>query len=203
MPDAGACDRRIRPDVDGALQVRLSLRDLGIDATIEAAKAAAADPTSTLDDAGIPLSTSEVRALQTGPTGGPPPDPMSLWVPSGAPARFGGLWIDETGAAHYVVSIVNADPGTLQLARCLERADSVRYVVTTMSWTDGARLAGTINSSAPELQAQGIQLVGAGFSPNEGLVVVGVQNLTEAARQTLTKRYGPSIRVEEQEMPQL
>jgi hypothetical protein len=196
-PAAAHCDARLRKEEAAAAAIRTDLRvpEIATDpATIDAV---ARDPAASTKTLGIPLTAAETAALRKqGMVVDDPSATITYWVNVGAPERFGGVWIDPPGSTHYVAAIVNGDPATLALARCLERVDT-RYAWASLSIGEGRALANRIGADMQALRAQGMEINGVGYRENEGNVVVGVTHPTSELLSLLLARYGPPLRLEE------
>lgn len=191
------CDARIRAEIDAAVAIRAQLRIYGLTAGRPAAVTAAADPSATLDEIGIPITSAERRTLASNGLEVGGGLPLGEWVVDGAPERFGGIWIDPPGSGRYVVSIVGADQGSLDLARCVAALANLptRYLVASMSKRDGEAFKDRISADADELQAEGIPLTSVDYDETRGVVVIGVDKPTDAMVTRLHELYGPEVEV--------
>jgi hypothetical protein len=191
------CDTRLRSEETAAAAIRVDLRVPEIATDPTAIAAIAKDPAASTETLGIPLTAAEAAALRKqGMVVGDPSATITYWVNVGAPDRFGGVWIEPPGSSHFVVAIVNGDPATLALARCLERVDT-RYAWADLSIGEGRAKAHRIGSDIQALQAQGMEINGVGYRENEGNVVVGVTHPSSELLTLLLARYGPPLRLEE------
>jgi hypothetical protein len=196
-PNSAACDARLRSEETVAAAIRTDLRVPEIAADPATIAAVAKDPAASTDVLGIPLTAAETAALRRqGMVVGDPSATISNWVNVGAPDRFGGVWIDPPGSNRYVVAIVNGDPATLALARCLERVDT-RYAWANLSIGEGRARAHRIGNDMQALRAQGMEINGVGYRENEGNVVVGVTHPSTELLTLLLAQYGPPLRLEE------
>ena len=197
MPDAAACDALLRADQAVAAAIRTDLHEPEIPNDPGTVAAVAEDPAASTEVLGIPLTAREAAALQKNQIAvHDPTAAIENWVNVGAADRFGGLWIDPPGSQHYVVAIVDGDPATLTLARCLERVDT-RYVWANTSIGEGRARAHRIGSDMQALRAQGLDINGVGYRENEGTVVVGATTPTSELLSLLLARYGPPLRLEQ------
>jgi hypothetical protein len=196
---AAACRLELFADVAAAKRIRSDLRVPGIDASDAAIAAAANDPAADLSAVGIPLTYTELVALQASglSLGG---GPLSEWVEVGEPTRFGGIWIDPTGSDRYVVSILASDPGAVGLAQCLGTGVDLRFVAADTSVADLKALVDRIGGDIDQLRSDDILIASAGIGVRKSVmvVIVGVTGLTDEIRTKLIARYGANIVLEEQ-----
>jgi len=197
VPDPAACDALLRAEQAVAAAIRTDLHTPEIASDQGTVAAVADDPAASTETLGIPLTAREAAALQKNQIAvDDPTAAIENWVNVGAADRFGGLWIDPPGSKHYVVAIVDGDPATLTLARCLERVDT-RYVWANLSIGEGRARAHRIGTDMLALRAQGLDINGVGYRENEGTVVVGVTTPTPELLSLLLARYGPPLRLEQ------
>jgi hypothetical protein len=201
LPAPSDCDGRLRADIDAAVSIRESLHVHGLATGREAAIAAAADPSATLDEVGIPITAHERELLLTDGPWLSDGLPMDDWVWYGAPDRFGGLWIDPPGSEQYVVSIVDASSQAIELARCVAALTGLqtRYVVARVSYRDGMALSDRIAADLPRLFAEDGIIAGVHYDQTSGVVVIGVDKPTQAMIDRLKDLYGQGVRVVDQE----
>lgn len=195
-PSADDCARIIRADLEAAKRIRADLHLDGLPSDDAALRAAAADPGADLSTLGIPLFASEVNAIGKSGIALDEHDRLAILVHSGAPERFGGIWIDPPGTDRYVVAVVGPDPATLARARCVEGANT-NYVTARISLEAGLAIQSRVNADWQALAAQGIKLATTSYDETKGVVIVGVTGLTEDIRRRLTEKYGDIV-VEEQ-----
>ena len=191
------CDSRLRSEIDAAIAIRRSLHVDGVSPDRQAVEAAAADPTSTLVEIGVPITSAERQALSANGLSVGDNLPLGEWVFDGAPQRFGGIWIDPPGSGQYVVSILRADPTSLALARCVAALTNLptRFVVATVSKQDGEALKDRITSDSDRLTSEGIPLTSVDYDETRGIVVIGVDKPTDAMVARLHQLYGPSVEI--------
>lgn len=196
-PDPAACDTRLRSETAVAMAIRADLHVQAIATDQATIERVAKDPGASTKALGIPLTASEAAALQKDRGAGEPADAIQAWVNVGAANRFGGLWIDPPGSHSYVVAIVDGDPDTLALARCLERVET-RYAWANLSIGEGRAHAQRIANDMQALRAQGVEINSVGYLENEGTVVVGVTHPSSELQTLFLARYGPPLRLEEE-----
>jgi hypothetical protein len=188
------CRGRIGAEVGAAIRIRAELMTPGVATDEASVRAAAADPEADTTVLGIPLTAGELRALKGNGFGPDPASPIAFWVNAGAPERFGGIWIDPPGTSRYVVAVVDGDPATLAIARCVEGPD-VRYVWADVSLAEGTALLNRIGSDTDRWRAQGLQINQIDYDETTGVVNVGVSKPTPEALAALQAAYGPLVRL--------
>lgn len=190
-PDPAACQDRLRSAIGGAIRIRAGLVPYGVAATERAAVVAAADPAADTATFGIPLTSSELLAIQRGGVAVDPWSALSNWVDTGAPERFGGMWLE---GANVVVTVVNGDPASLELARCVE-PDAARYLWADISQADGRAIQDRLAKDMQHLAAAGVAINLTYYDVKTGLVMVGVTTPTPEIMSVLQETYGDRIRV--------
>jgi hypothetical protein len=179
-----------------ASRIRAALRVDGLPSDDVAVRAAAADPGADLTTLGIPLLANEVVALAEGGIAPTAHERLAILVHTGAPDRFGGIWLDPPGTDRHVVAVVGPDPATLARARCVE-GDNTNYVTARLSVEAGLAIQERVDADWQALAAQGIKLASTSYDEKRGIVIVGVTGLTDEIRLLLVQRYGDIV-VEEQ-----
>jgi hypothetical protein len=189
-PDPGACQDRIRSDIGAAVRIRASFGFApGVAATEVAARAAAADPTSDTATIGVPLTSAELTAIRTNGLAFDPWSAVSEWVESGAPERFGGMWLDGSTV---FVAVVNGNPASLALARCIE-PPATRHVWADISQAEGTAIQGRIDVDMQALRSSGVAVNMTYYDVKTGLVNVGVTTVTPEIQALIRDRYGPRV----------
>jgi hypothetical protein len=189
-PDPGACQDRIRSDIGAAVRIRASLGFApGVGATEVAARAAAADPTSDTATIGVPLTLAELAAIRGNGMAFDPWSAVSEWVEAGAPERFGGMWLDGSTV---FVTVVNGDPASLALARCVE-PPATRYLWADISQAEGTATNDRIGADIRALRASGVAVNMTYYDVKTGLVNVGVTTVTPQIQALMRDRYGPRV----------
>jgi hypothetical protein len=196
-PSPGACQQRLRSEQVAAARIRTELMAEGVSAEALAVKAAAADPTSDLTTLGIPLTAAEIQAIRRSGLAMDAATPIAFWVSAGAPERFGGIWIDPPGSNRYVVAVVNGDPDSLGLARCVEAPDT-RYVWAMVSSADGEALKDRISADIEAWRGRGVPVNFVDYDETKGVVVVGVTTVTDSLVLEFRAKYGPLVQLEVQ-----
>jgi hypothetical protein len=119
--------------------------------------------------------------------------PISSWVDTGAPDRFGGLWLD--GGTY--VAVVDGDPQTLALARCVEpKTADMHYVWATVSQAAGRAVQDRIGTDMAQWTARGVQINLTYYDVKTGTVHVGISAPTPELEAAFRDAYGPIIRLE-------
>jgi hypothetical protein len=162
-------------------------------ATEVAARAAAADPAADTTTIGIPLTLAELAALRANGQAFDEWSAMSYWVETGAPAQYGGMWLE---ASTVFVAVVDGRPASLALARCIEPADT-RYLWADISLADGTAIKNRIGADMQALRASGVAVNMTYYDMKTGLVNVGVTVVTPAIQALIRDRYGPRAIVTE------
>jgi hypothetical protein len=201
LPPEANCDERLRSELDAAVAIRASLRVDGLASARDDAIAAAADPTTTLGEIGIPITAAERSRLSRNGLYVSPDLPLTEWVYEGAPERFGGIWRDPSNPSEWVVSIVNSDRDTIGLARCVASLTdvSVRYVVASISDRDGEALVKRISGDMKRLHdTEKIPVSMLDFDEVANEVVIGVDKPTQAMIDRLHDLYGADVHVVDQ-----
>jgi hypothetical protein len=193
-PDVATCQHLLRSDIDGATRIRAALSAAGLSTDAASAWAAAADPAANTALVGIPLTAAEVTTLRRAGVAFDPSDALSYWVSSGAPERFGGMWIED-GVA--MVAVVNGDAGALQLARCVE-PPAAREVWADISYADGLAILSRISADRARWGPQGGPINMADYDVSTGFVDVGVTTPSALLEATLRDAYGPRIRIHQE-----
>jgi hypothetical protein len=193
-PAADACQHRLRSEQVAAARIRSELRVDGVSSEPAAIKAAAADPASDFAILGVPLTAAEKDAIRRSGTAIDPGTALAFWVGSGAPERFGGIWIDPPGSNRYVVAVVGGDPDTLALARCIEGPD-YRYVWATISMKDGQAIADRIAADMSALRTRGVPVNSVYYDVTKGVIVVGITRVDDTLVTEFQKQYGPLVRL--------
>jgi len=196
-PDGATCDATLRSEKGVAAAIRDDLHALGIPWDPASVEAAAVDPEASTEVLGIPFTPTEQVVLHRFLGTVDPMDAMKYWVVVGAPDRFGGLWFEAPGSGSIVVGVVDGDPETLALARCLERGVETRYVWAALSLAEGLANADRIGDDHERLQAEGVDFNGVSYRPDEGTVVVFVDEPTPELEELFLSRYGPPLRLEQ------
>jgi hypothetical protein len=191
------CRVLIARAMETALAIREYVHIDGLGTTAAAVRAAASDPTATLFDLGIPLTSAERRLVAGSGQSFRGNAPLLLWVHVGAPGRFGGIWLDPPGSDRWVVSIPDGSPGTLAMAQCLQgiRQLPTRYVRTALSYQGGMELQARVLADRELWAASGILVLTSSFAEDRGVVQVGVRNPTNTVIAALRDRYGENIDV--------
>lgn len=192
-PNRVACDARFRAETEAARRIRAEVTFLPADDA--AIASAAADPASTTDLLGIPLTVIERNMVRASDLGLGDWMALHYWVRIGAPERFGGMWIDPPGTNQRVVAIVGGDPDTIGLAQCLGPVGA-RFVWADLSLTDGHAIADRIAADAPALRARGFEIHSTSYEEDKGVVVIGVSEILPGLEKELADRYGAPVRVE-------
>jgi hypothetical protein len=194
-PPTEDCDLRLRSDFAAAQAIRenLGIDDIATDPpTVERV---AGDPTADLFTLGIPLLPADLAAIRERGYAFEPGDALTLWVKVGRPDLFGGVWIDPAGGNRHVVSVVDADPLTVALGQCLAGGADVRYVVALTSYAEGQARQDAVTNQIPELQAIGIGFSSVSYKENEGVLEIGLIEVTPEAVAELRRRFGDDVRV--------
>lgn len=203
-PDAATCDRLQRKDLVAARNMRtgVDLSITGVEPTETAVQAAAADGGADIALIGIPLRAGEVVALRASGMYLDAAAPLLFWVNAGRTDLFGGVWIDPPGSDRHVISIVDGERSTLELARCLEREGvDVRYVMATHSIETLRAVQDRINQDWRALEAEGINIVSTGHRSTTNRLSVEIEGLTDEIARTMTERYGDAILLEGRPIP--
>jgi hypothetical protein len=198
LPQEVNCDARLRAELDAAVAIRARLRVDGLATGRDKAIEAAADPTTTLQEVGIPITGADRTALLNTGLELSADLPMTEWVYHGAPDRFGGMWRDPSNPSAWIVSIVDANRETLGLTRCISSLTdlSVFYVVATTSNRDGEALKDRISSDLERLRdGEKIPVTMLDFNEVVDAVVIGVDKPTQAMIDRLHELYGPDVRI--------
>jgi hypothetical protein len=196
-PNRVACDARFRAETEAAQRIRRVLTSAMLPTDGAAVEGAAVDPKSTTDLLGIPLTVIESNMVRASGIELDGAAAIGLWVTSGAPERFGGIWIDPPLTDRHVVAIVGGDQDAIGLARCLERVET-RYVWANLSLADGEALKDEISLDGEALRASGIEVNSIDYEEVEGTVIVGVTQVLPGLAEQLIERYGGPIRVVEE-----
>ena len=198
-PSASVCDRILRTDRPAARRIRVAHANDGLAADDARLTAAASDPTADMTQLGIPLLSDDVAVLQTAGIAIDGRTAITLWASTGRQDLFGGAWIDPPeDQFSLVVSVVDGDRAAHELARCLERPGvRTRYVFAERSQADLHAIQAAIEADRETLPLEGIRLIGTAQLPNENVVEVGLQGLTDEIVAELIERYGEGIRVVE------
>jgi hypothetical protein len=191
-PDAAACQARIRSEEAVAARIRTDFEKAGLKSDPATIKAVAADPTADLTTMGIPLTARELAGLQQSGIGVDSTFPIVMWVQVGAPERFGGLWFDGPTAT---VAIVDGDPVTLAVARCLEGAITVRYVWTAVSAAGGEALKERVVADIGVWKSRGVAINMVDFDETKGVVTVGLSVVNDELRRVFFETYGPLVQL--------
>lgn len=186
----------IRVDLVTAKRIRAGMELPWVPSDDAAVEAAASDSDADLEALGIPLRPDELRMIRAGGIALSAHERLNVLVHTGAPERFGGMWIDPPGTDRYVVAVMGPDPATLARARCVE-GDNTNYVTARLSIEEGTSIQERIDADWQALAVQGIRLASTSYDETKGIVIVGVTGLTEAIRLLLIERYGDVV-VEEQ-----
>ena len=192
-PDPATCQQLIRSNVAGAMRIRASLTAPGIAADEGTVRAVAGDPASTTERIGVPLSAPELAALKASAIAIDPWSPISFWVDTGAPERFGGLWLD--GGTY--VAVVDGDGESLALARCVEpKTADMHYVWATISGAAGQAVQTRIGNDMAGWKARGVQINMTYYDVKTGTVHVGVSAPNPELEAAFRDAYGPIVRLE-------
>jgi hypothetical protein len=189
-PDEAGCQTRIRAEEAVAAQIRATLEKTGLKSDLATVKAVAADPMADVATYGFPVTQTEAVGLHANGFDLDTTMPIAMWVQVGAPDRFGGLWFDGATA---MVAIVNGDPATLAVARCLEREMPVRYVWTATSELAGEALKDRVGADINAWKARGVAVNMVDFDETKGVVTIGVTVVDDALRRLFFETYGPLV----------
>lgn len=191
-PDAAACELAIREDVASAIAVRRILGIDGVDASTNAAEAAAANGSI---DAGVPLLAREATALVA--SGATMPDTLVLM--SGLVLAHGDVFGDTyLVGPTLVVSISDPDDPRFEQARCRESGpykDAVRYVEAGPTSEDLDAILASVVADRSTLIEGGMEFTTAWTDVPAGKVVVGLRHVKPGDQERLIQRYGSAVTV--------
>jgi hypothetical protein len=191
-PDDTACQARIRSEQAVAARIRSNLEKAGLKSDPVTVKAAAADPAADVATLGIPLTAAELAAVRTSGFGSDTTMALAMWIQVGAPERFGGLWFDGPAAT---IAVVNGDPATIALARCLEGTTTTRFVWASVSQVDGEALKDRVGADIAAWRARGVAVNMVDFDETKGVVTVGLSVVTDDLRRLFAETYGPLVQL--------
>jgi hypothetical protein len=193
-PDPASCQQLIRSNVAGAIRIRASLSTPAVGTDEATVRAAAADPTADTGAVGVPLTPAEIGALRKSGLALDPWSPISFWVDTGAPDRFGGMWLD--GGTY--VAVVGGDAETLALARCVEPiTGDLHFVWATVSQAQGKAVQDRIGTDMKGWGARGVQINMTYYDVKTGTVHVGVSAPNPQLEAAFRDAYGPIVRLEQ------
>jgi V8-like Glu-specific endopeptidase len=151
-------------------------------------------------DYGVPLSVSEgneiARRVEVQQATDPVIDSVRL------DPGFGGVYMDQLDAGKPVF-LTTGSPAALELSVRREAPADLEFRVESVdrSRADLESLRDRIWSDrASSLERNGVRLTSAALDIRNNSVLVGVNGLTSAAEDSLTKEYGPGVRAVEEEI---
>jgi hypothetical protein len=167
--------------------------EFGLSTDPDVISATLADPTASTTF-GVPLRAAEVDDLMArqAVVEGIGPMTTALQVSD----SFGGLYVDQHRGGLVVVDEVSKDAQIDAGLKLAPLGAHLQIAVVVNSWRHLQDVQATVDADIGALQKEGIQFSASYADPVSNKVIVKIVGLTDAVRQELSSRYGPTVDVQ-------